>query len=1279
MAANAGEAIFRAIADFANLRREAKRSADALKETRSAAHDTDTELGNVEKQSNDTSKSLRGVGDSSKAADKDVKSLLGSVRELSKIKVKTTLDVDAARAKTEIRQLKTDLAGFRVTKLQIDADAARARAELHAVEGELSQLRTQPTSAEVDANIIRAEAKIERLKATIAGLRDAKLNVDADTASARAKLAAVSRDADQVDRKRPKIKVDVDTSKLKTLGTIVGVVAGAAALIGPVIGAVAALAGGLLSVASAAAPAIAGLAGVLAMAGALAQGVGVAAIALSGVGKALKALQTRQSGGGGGSSAASTAKAAQASADRIAAAQRTVERAIEQRNRTAITGDQQVKAAERSLADAISAAAQQVASAERSYTDAVKAADAAQADLNRTRDEARQRLIDLQDAVNGGMLDEEAATIRTKRAREELIRVQRAGGSGLDLQEAQLAVKQADEALIEVQHRNAQLATQAEQAAKTGIEGDQAVIDAHARVADATQNVGDAEAALTQARKDAARSIEDAQIQLSQTIQQTDWANADAQRAVTDASRELAQAYRDAGAAADAAGGGAADAFDKASPAAQRFALFLNNEVVPALHRIRDAIQERALPKFETAIRTLLPLTDLFASKLGDTADRLGDVAIKGANMVSSGPWTRDFATILDSNNRMITTAGDAALNWADGLRNVWVTALPLAERLTNLILKGSETAKAFLEAKRTSGEMGAFFDKAGNVIEQLLRILGNLFVSLWNIGKAAEPAGQILLNSFEAATRKLREFTGSVDGQTKLHDYFMSIVPAVKELGRLFNDLVLSIVRIGQNEDLAPLIAKIRTELLPAIENLITKLQSGVGPQLVALATHLADIITALGGGALVGFLAVLNGIATALAWILSIPGLGPVIGFVLTLAGAAAALGLVAGWFGAIGAALTLLVPLLEAAAFLFLALLSPVGLVILAIAAVAFAIYEIITHWDTVKQWIGAFFGWIWDGAQALWGWLGGLFGAPDLGAAIYAGFELVKGALGAAMDWCKDKVSGAWDAVTQKSQEFSDGLDAKTRDLGEKIKSTFWDAFETTKRTVGDAWDIITGNTNDKANAIRDILGMVDGVLGTDFAGAWDRAGQKVADIWGGIQRTIDGVVSWIQRQIDRLNTAIDSLRAKASAAISSVTSYIPGFATGGMVGGSGDGDNQIIRATAGEWVVPKDATARFLPFLKAITFGSLRATAQIIDPAQTRLLQDSAIGLPDISQLAGLREMLTGAGTGPASLGNTDQSSKTITNVTNVYNPVAEPASDSVGRRMRSLQLMGAFS
>lgn len=1279
--AETGSAIFRAIADWAQLRREAKRTSKDLKDTRRSAQDLDESLGDLDKSGDTAGQRLRQVGDDAKAANKDVRGLLGSVQSWARVKAKATLGVDAAKAKAEIRQIKADLASFRVTRLELVADTARARQELGQVQGELARLRTQPTSAKVDADIGVALARIDQLKAHIASLRDARLQVDADTAAARAKLAAVSRDADQLGRKRPTVKVDVDSSKLRGLALVLGVIGTAAALIGPVVGVVASLAAALFSVAAAAAPAVGGLSGVAAIAGAVAQAAGVAAIALSGVGKALKALQSKQAAAG--SSAASSAKQQQAAADRIAAAQRGVERAIEQRNRAAIQGRQAIESAERAVASAVESSARRVASAERSHAGAVRDVERARADLNRELALATDRMEDLALAVEGGQLDEEAAVIRVQRAEQELARVRRLGGSGLDLAEAQNAYDQAEHSLKEIRASNKDLAEQQQQTARSGVEGDEQVIAARERVAEATQAAQDAEADLGQARADARVEVADAERQLSQTIQQAAWANADAQTAVTDATRELAQAYRDAALAAESGGAGAAaDDFDKASPAAQRFARFLNDEVLPALRRVRDEIQARALPKFETAIRTALPLLGLFGDRLGVTADILGDVAIQGANLITSGPWTRDFGTILDSNNRIITILGQTTLAAADGVRHLWVTSGPLAERLADLVQRGVETARAFLEAKRGSGELAEFMDLAGDRIEQLLRIVGDFLIALWNIGRAAAPAGQILLDSLEAVTQKFRDLTGSVEGQHQMRDFFLQMVPTAQELGRLVVDLVKLFGRLATDQDTAAFVEQLRTQLLPSLERLITTLGDGVVPLLISFISNVSDLITELGGGALVGFLLTLNGIAEALAWILSIPGLGEFVGLILMLAGAGYALGLVGSAIMGIAGALEVLAPILKVVAAgvraLTLALISnPIVAIVLGIALAAWLIYD---NWDQVKQWIGEFFDWIGPKAQSVWDFLVWLFSGTAISDAWNAMLDGIKGKVGEWIEWGKQAWGEFWDWVGRKTDEAGTALSTRVSGLRDDLKATFADAWDTACRIVDGAWSFINGTSEDRANILRGILQRVGDAVGIDLVGAWDRARNGITGFVDDIQRRIEQLVAFIERQIDRAQRALDRLGSAVSSGLQrAAQAVIPGYATGGLVGGQGNGDNQIIRATAGEWVVPKDVTRRFLPFLKAITFGSLRSVTQIVQPEQARLIQDRLAGVPDLSALAGMRELLTQVqGSTSTTITNSDNS-RGVNVVTNIYNPIAEPASDSVADRMRTLSLIGAFS
>lgn len=1275
-----GSAVFRAIADWAQLRREAKRAGKDLKDTRREVDGLNDGLGDLDKSSDDASKGLKKVGDSAKSSDKDVKGLLGSIQSWARTKAKAALDLDAGKARAEIQRIKSELAGLRVTKLQLDADASKVRAQIAEVKNELRGLESADASPEVDLQIGVAKARIKELEAELRRLKDAKIRVDADTARARAQMASIQRDADQLNRKRVNIKVDADPSKAQRLATVLGAVTAAVALLGPAAGIIGGLAGALFAVASAAAPAAAGLLGVAAAASAIGQAAGVAAISLLGVGKAVKALGARQESAA--SSAASSAKTQQASADRVSDAYRSQQRAIEQRNRTAIQGQQAVESAERAVASAVDAAARRIASAEKAHADAVRDVERARADLNRELELAKERMEDLQLQIEGGLLDEESAQIRVKRAAEELARVKRLGGSGLDLEEAQNSYDQAVHSLKEVEASNKDLQKQQEATAKSGVDGDEQVIAARDRLADATSAEQEAEANLAQERIDGRKEVEDAERQLSQTIQQTSWANADAQQAVVDATRELERAYRDAGAAAESGGAAAAaDDFDKASPAAKAFAQFLFDRVLPALKAVRDEIQAHALPKFQTAIETALPLLDLFGGKLVNTADIIGNLSIEAAQMMTSGPWTRDFGTILDSNNRIIDTLGHSGLVVADILRILWVVAGPLAERLATLTLHGLDTARAFLEAKRSSGELADFMTHAGDVIEQLLRIVGNFIVALFNMGKAAAPAGQILLDSLEGVTATFREFTGSAEGQNKMRQYFLDTVPVVQELGRLLVDIVKFFGHLASDPSTTQFISQLRTELLPALGKMADSLGDRVVPLLIDLATHLADIITKLGGGGLEGFLVTLNGIATALDWLLGIPGLGEFVGFILMLAGAGAALSITGTAIGGIVTALGFLGPVLDivtvAVKALGLALISnPILAIITAIALAALLIYE---NWDSIKAWwTDTLWPAIKGAAQAVWDFLTNLFTAPEQPEAVRQFGEKVKSHFNDFTSYCQNKLSEFWDWASGKVSEADQSINSTIASMGEGIKQKWDDAWGTAKNVLSGAWDFINGTSSDRANILRGILQTIGDKLGIDLAGAWDKARQKVTDVWNSITQTIDNAVAAIERTIQRISSAWDALKSKVSAGISTVTSYIPGFAEGGMVGGKGNADNQIIKATAGEWVVPKDITARFLPFLKAITFGSARSVAQIVQPEQARLIQDQLAGVPDLSSLAGLRELLTTTrGGNTTAVTNTE--TRGVNVVTNVYNPIAEPGSDSVADRMRTLQLMGVFS
>jgi hypothetical protein len=662
------------------------------------------------------------------------------------------------------------------------------------------------------------------------------------------------------------VPIEVDAQRLQTASTAITralripAIATGAALAA---GAITSIAASLFAVASAAAPAVGALAVIPSAALAAAQGVGVLAAAFFGVGDALKAMTAADKQGGNDARIAATAR--RAAAESVRHAQDTLADTY------------------RNVSDVARQGLDRVADAERSLIGAQRDARAAQVALTQARKDAQERLEDLALSLKGAALDEQDAVLGLERARQRLAAF-RGDRSSLEYRELALAARQAALRVEEVRERNADLRREAATARRAGVEGDAQVVAARQRVSDANAGVAQAQRDLTRAVQDSAR------------------ANTDAARAVTRAQQNLAAAQASAASATDKQTGSQrnlAFAMQQLSPAGRRFVTFLHNEFLPALRDIGHVAQNEFLPPLQAAMRRLLVLTPLVSAAVRDTARAMGELATRGAAMVTSGPWRRDFATVAAGNVRLIETFGDAALRLAPALRDITVAALPLTQRFAEFTVRAADAISKFVAARRESGGLAAFFKLAGDAAAQLGRIIGNVARAVVNVGLAAIGPGQQLLDWVEQSTVKFREFTASAEGQNKLRKYFQDAVTPAQEMARLLGAFGGALARIGASPGLAALIRQVRTQLLPAVESMIMSLtNTGAAAGFVTLLTNMSRIVEKLAtGGALDAFIDTLNALASGFLRLLRIPVIGQIAQWGLVLGGTAAALGVVAG----------------------------------------------------------------------------------------------------------------------------------------------------------------------------------------------------------------------------------------------------------------------------------------------------------------------------------------------------------------------------------------------
>jgi hypothetical protein len=822
--------------------------------------------------------------------------------EVKNLRAKIKVELDQRGLVTQARAAAKAASAAATVKLKVELDTRGIITQAKAAAAAASAAATVKLKAELDTREVAAAAKAASAAASAAG-GGIKLPVSADT----------SKVDEEVDKVREKVKrtppVNVpfsfDAKKLKELGTAVTGLSRLPAIAGGIylLGTAAVQAGGgLFAMAAAASQAVGVLGALPNIVGIAAQGIGSLVIGIAGVPGALQAMAKAEKASNvateaGGATAKATARAVESAArartraaQSVADAQRSLADAQRNADDQAQAGARAVRDAQRAVADAREQAAERsraaierVSDAEWSLARAQESARDAQLNLTKARADAKERIDDLNRALKGSALDEEAAMLAVEQARQNL---QDANWnpmtSDLQKKQADLAYRQAIQNLADVKDSADDLRKETEKANKDGVDGSDAVQQAQDQVRDTTHAQQEAVENLAEAQRSAAkdqiasaRAIADAQENLGLTIQanaraseQSARAIEQAQRGIADSQQNLADAElaladaQDTAKAGSSAAKTAADqakaALDALSPAARKFALFLFG-LKPQWTELRDAVAGALLPPLQRGIQSALPLLDTLQTGLVGSATVVGGFAEKLGRLFGTALFRKDVGTIMASNNRAMSDFGDAGLNLVKIMEDLGVTAGPLVERFAKWISTLTKGWQETVRAKRETGELGTFFQKAGDMAALLGKILGNLGRAIFNIGKAAAPTGKELLTTLSGVVEKWAQWTGSDAGQARMQQFFQSIKPATEELGRLVTNLVQFITATGEN-----------------------------------------------GGGALTGFLKTLNGILSALNFIMGIPGVGPALGALLTIAGSAGALGLVAGQILKIGASM-------------------------------------------------------------------------------------------------------------------------------------------------------------------------------------------------------------------------------------------------------------------------------------------------------------------------------------------------------------------------------------
>ena len=390
-------------------------------------------------------------------------------------------------------------------------------------------------------------------------------------------------------------------------------------------------------------------------------------------------------------------------------------------------------------------------------------------------------------------------------------------------------------------------------------------------------------------------------------------------------------------------------------------------------------------------------------------------------------------------------------------------------------------------------------------------RLAGRLFGT--QVGRKLLPT----LADGEAGMEAMREEAhelGLVIGEDTLRAN-EDFVDATDKLRRQFGMMVTNIGNKVIPILTDKLMPAIQQHVIPAFERIANKIG-----QAVEWFAKLDPRIQAVIGGAL-GFAAVLGPVAVIVGKLL------------VVLGNLVAGIGSVIKFFGILTKAL----------------LANPFALVIVAVAALAYAIYH---YWDEIVETVQAAIDWIWD---LIGPWVEGLRSLitdwlEDNRAAFADTWEAIQDHVATAIEFVRDVIDRVTGFITTLWDTFGDSIMSIAEAVWDYIKRTVenairavqaiidtvmavirgdWDAaWDGIKRLLGVIWDQIKAIIE---VAFRIIAGIIEGVLAgisATWSAIWGAISSTASAIWEGIKGLIASAIESVRGTIDSILAAIRGL-------------------------------------------------------------------------------------------------------------------------------------------------------
>jgi hypothetical protein len=683
-------------------------------------------------------------------------------------------------------------------------------------------LRSLP-DVQIGVATSEAEQKLVDLHAALETLKGQRIGVDISDADAKAELARIKASLDELSRKSPDVSVRVNAgaaaAELAALNAELDrldgrhvdpkVSGGAESGISGLLVGIAALGPALIPVGAAA---VAGIGAIGAAAVSGAAGLGVLYLGLSGVVKAITAVNAEQEQSGPAALAAAAAQ--QSAAAAVQGAQTGLSNAIRTADNAAISSAQSVANARTGVADAVRSAGASITNAlqaqdnaEQSLAGAQQQEKTAQDALTLARKTAAQQLEDLTLQVEDGALSQRAATLAVVAAKAALDQSNAAGSTALARAQAQLGYDTAVQHVKDLGVQQDRLREQKAAADKAGVDGSAQVVTAQNGVTTATRAVGTAQgnvakttAAVAEAQRAGAESVGKAQEAVSNALRAQGQQAESSAAAIASAQLALANAQRAATTAAEStnsAAQAANEALAKLTPTGREFVTFIQTSFMPALHGLKASAEDGLLPGLQDGLKGMMPLIPALDGLIWKLSSTMGGL-FRSAGQALGSPFWQNFVTFLSTEgSKTIDMFGWTIGNLVTGFAGLMQAFAPLTDAIGKGFLNMSKNFADFATDTDPNSGFQSFVRYLQQALPLVVQTLGDLSRAFGTLIEGLAPFGLVALPIIDMLSQLATALgpTGLVDALAVASSAFVAFKLVTGTL--TFNPVLLAITAV--------------------------------------------------------------------------------------------------------------------------------------------------------------------------------------------------------------------------------------------------------------------------------------------------------------------------------------------------------------------------------------------------------------------------------------------------------------------------------------------------